>query len=225
MKREIRQISTLPPLQRDTAQIVPKSYILGGAYEATDVVGTKISGAITVERVADNMPVLDTSLRFVCTETGKFTVTNQETGYVTEEKNATSADVVITEFAGLNITVDKTKFALASADDICDVAIIGDSTYIVPGTILGRINVNGNTNNGKYEPIGSVLTKYDVLRVCGGTIETDKANFVAPVSNTMNTDDRYTVDVYVFGQVIESVCRAINMTDGAKAKLQGIVWE
>lgn len=223
MKREIRQLGTLPPLQRDTAQIIPMSSIKGGTFVADNVVGSVLKDAIKVERVSDKMPVVDTPLRILATATNKFTITNQETGYVTAELNASSADAVCTDFGGLKITILSAKLTGVAADDICDVSIMGDSTYIVPGTILGRVKTGDYA--GKYEPIGSDLTQYDVLRVCGGTIETNKANFVAPVNNTMNNDDRYTVDVYVFGQVFESVCRSINMTDSAKAKLQGIVWE
>lgn len=224
MNRAIKQISKLPPLQRDTAIIVPMSTIKGGQSVATDVVGTALSGAITVSRVDDALPVLDTSLRFTVTDTGKFTVTNVDTGYQTTEKDATSADVTLTEFSGLNITV-KSGLNSAVANDICDLNIIGDSTYIVPGTILGRIKDSESEYYGKWEPVGSVLTKYDIFRVCGGTIETNKANYIPSVSNTVNMDDKYTVDVYVFGQVNENVCREINLTDDIKAKMQGIVWE
>lgn len=224
MNREIKQISRLQPLQRDTAIVVPMSTIKGGASEAINVVGTKLSTAIKVERVNDLIPVMDTSLRFTVTETGKFTVANVDTGYTTETKDASSADAVLTEFPGLKITV-ASGLKSAVANDICDVNVIGDSTYIVPGTILGRIKDSNSDYFGQYEPVGSDITKYDIFRVCGGVIETNKANFVAPISNTMNTDDRYTVDVYVFAQVIESVCRGINLTDDIKAKMQGIVWE
>ena len=223
MRREVRQISRLTPLQRDTAIVVPNSFIKGGATIKTDVVGSALSKAITVERLNDLIPVLDTSLRFLVTATGKFKVTNVDTGYVTGEKDASSADVVITDFSGIKITV-KTGLSSAVADDICDVSVVGDSTYIVPGTILGRIN-DSSDYKGKWEPVGSDLTKYDIFRVCGGTIETNKQNYVAPISNTMNNADNYTVDVYVFAQVIESVCRSINLTDDIKAKIQGIVWE
>lgn len=224
MNRQVRQISRLTPLQRDTAIVVPMSTIKGGKTEMTDVVGEKLSTVIKVERTSDALPVFDTSLRFLVTETGKFTVTNVDTGYVTTEQDASSADVVLTEFSGLKITV-ASGLASAVANDICDVNILGDSTYIVPGTILGRIKDTKSDYFGRWEPVGSDITKYDVFRVCGSTVETNKANHIPAVSNTMNMDDKYTVDVYVFGQVIESVCRDINLTDEIKAKMQGIVWE
>ena len=224
MRRQIRQIGTLPPLQRDTAKIVPNSVILGGKTEATNVVGTALDGAITITRIADNVPVYDTSLRITVTEAGKFKIKNVDTGYETEVKDASASDVTVTDFHGLSILVESGLNG-AVADDICDVNVWGDSSYIVPGTILGRIKNEASDFYGMFEPIKSDLTQYDILRVCGGMIETNKANFVAPISDTMNTDDRYTVDVYVFGQVFESVCRDINMTDNAKARLDGIVWE
>lgn len=223
MNRQVRQISRLTPLQRDTAIVVPMSTIKGGKAEMTDVVGT-LGIAIKVERTSDALPVFDTSLRFLVTDAGKFTVTNVDTGYVTAEQDATSADVVLTEFSGLKITV-VSGLNSAVANDICDVNILGDSTYIVPGTILGRIKDANSDYFGRWEPVGSDIAKYDVFRVCGGTIDTNKANHIPAVSNTMNMDDKYTVDVYVFGQVIESVCRDINLTDEIKAKMQGIVWE
>lgn len=223
MKREIRQIGTLPPLQRDTAQIIPMSSIKGGSFVANDIVGTVLKGAIKIERIDDKIPVVDTPLRILATAANKFKITNQETGYTTAELDTSTTNAVCNDFGGLKITIDNTKLTGVAADDICDVSIIGDSTYIVPGTILGRVKTG--EYKGKYEPIGSDLDNYDVLRVCGGTIETNKANFVAPVLNTMNNDDRYTVDVYVFAQVSETICRSINMTDDAKSKLQGIVWE
>lgn len=224
MNRSVKQISRLAPLQRDTAIVVPMSTIKGGQTEITNIVGTALSKAITVERVDDALPVLDTSLRFVVTATGKFKVTNVDTGYQTTEKDASSAAVVLTEFSGLKITV-ASGLNSAVANDICDVSIFGDSTYIVPGTILGRIKDMDSTYYGRWEPVGSDITKYDIFRVCGGTIETNKANYIPAASNTMNMDDNYTVDVYVFGQVIESVCKEINLTDAIKAKMQGIVWE
>lgn len=224
MRHAIRQIGTLPPLQRATAQIIPMSAILGGKAEKTNVIGNALADLITISRVSDLMPVYDMNLRVTCTSTGKFKIENVDTGYVTTEKDATSSQVEITEFSGIKITV-ASGLTGAVADDICDIGVYGDSTFIVPGTILGRIKDEKNDYFGQFEPIKSDLTKYDVLRVCGGTVETNKANFVAPVSDTMNNDDKYTVDVYVFGQVIENVCRSINMTNDAKKKIEGIVWE
>lgn len=224
MKRSIRQINRLTPLLRDTAQIVPNSTIKGGKAILTDVVGTALSKLIKVERVADNLPVIDTNLRFTVTETGKFKVQNVDTGYETAVKDATSANVTITDFSGLKITVTS-GLAGTTANDICDVSIYGDSSYIVPGTILGRIKDEASDYFGHFEPVGSDINKYDIFRVCGSTIETNKANFLAPVESTMNNDDRYTVDVLVFAQVIEAVCKDINLTDAIKAKITGIVWE
>jgi len=223
MKRQIKQISVLPPLQRGTAIIVPNSYIKGGQSEKTDVVGEALSEAITVVRVSDSILVPDQTLRFTVTETGKFKVSDTSTGYVSDVQDATSAAVVITTFPGLKITVAQ-GLNSAVADDICDVSVYGDSTYIVPGTILGRIKDTNSEYCGRYEPIGSDLTKYDHICVCGGTVETNKQNFIAPVDLSVNNDDRLTVDYYVFAEVIESVCKEINLTDTAKAKISGIAW-
>lgn len=225
MKRPVRQISRLAPLQRDTAKVVPNSTIKGGNFETNNIVGTKLSDAITVTRIDDKLPVNDTNLRIIATAENRFTVSNVDTGYVTTEKDASVAAVEIIEFSGVKITIDNTKLTGVAANDICDVYIMGDSTYIVPGTILGRIKDTSSDYYGWYEPVGSKLDDYDVFRVCGGTVETNKADMVAPVMNVMNNDDKYTVDVYVFAQVIESVCRDLNLTDEIKAKMQGIVWE
>ena len=225
MKRQVKQISKLPPLQRDTAMIVPNSTIKGGSFDAVDVVGNNFSSIIKIERVNDKLPVLDTNLRFVATAASKFTITNVDTGYVTAEQDASSADVTVVDFAGIKITIASADASKFVADDICDISVIGDSTYIVPGTILGRIKDENSQYHGWYEPIGSDLTQYDILRVCGGTIETNKANLVAAASDIMNNDNKYTVDVYVFGQVYKHVCSEINLTDDAEKMIQGIVWE
>lgn len=223
MKRQIRQISVLPPVQRGTANIVPMSTIKGGQSTKTNVVGTALDGAITVERVSDDIAVQDTTLRFIVTETGKFKVVDTNSGYDSGVQDATSAAVILTQFGGLKITVAQ-NLNSAVADDICDVSIYGDSTYIVPGTILGRIKDENSDYFGKYEPVGSTISKYDHFVVCGGTIETNKQNYIAPVSDTVNNDDSYTVDYYVFAEVIESVCKSINLTDAIKAKINGIAW-
>lgn len=223
-KRKIKQISKIQPLQRDTAHLIPNSYILGGLDKIIDVIGSKFAELITVARVSDANPVYDGVYRFTCTGTGKFTVTNMNTNVTSSEYNATSQNVVATDAYGITMTVAGGMTGVTEGDS-CDVYIIGDSTHIIPGTILGRIKDENSDNFGKFEPIGSDLEKYDVLRVCGGTVETDKENFTAPVSDSMVNADNYAVDVYIFAQVIESVCREINMTDDAKKRIEGIVWE
>lgn len=222
-KRRIRQISTLPPVQRDTAQVVANSYILGGLDQKVNVVGTAFGDLISVARVSDLTHVYDGAYRFACTEAGKFTVENIETGVKSAVKDATSAAVVITDIVpGITVTVASGLTGVVVGDTV-DVYFQGDSTYIVPGTILGRLKEGVNV--GKWEPVGSDITKYDLFRVCGGTIETDKSRNISPNSDTYMLDDKFTVDVYVFGQVSEAVCKDINLTDAIKAKMQGIVWE
>lgn len=223
MKRKIRQISILPPLQRGTAQLVPNSFIKGGQSEKTDVVGEALSKAITVSRVSDAILVPDQTLRFVVTAAGKFKVSDPSTGYESAELDATSAAVTITTFPGLSIVV-ASGLNSAAKDDICDVSVIGDSTYIIPGTILGRIKNTSSDNYGKYEPVGSDTSLYDRFVVCGGTADTNKQNYIAPNAMTENNDDRMTVDYYVFGEVIESACKAINLTDNIKKNIYGINW-
>lgn len=158
MRHAIRQIGTLPPLQRATAQIIPMSAILGGKAEKTNVIGNALADLITISRVSDLMPVYDMNLRVTCTSTGKFKIENVDTGYVTTEKDATSSQVEITEFSGIKITV-ASGLTGAVADDICDIGVYGDSTFIVPGTILGRIKDESNDYFGQFEPIKSDLTK------------------------------------------------------------------
>lgn len=223
-KRKITQISRIQPLQRDTAKVIPNSYVLGGLKQIIDVIGTAFGALLTVNRVSDVNAVYDGTYRFTCTGTGKFKVTNLDTNVTSAEYNASSSEVTVKDIYGIEVKVASGLTGVTEGD-IVDVEIIGDSTYIVPGTILGRIKDSESDNFGKFEPIGSDLTKYDILRVCGGTIETNKQNFVAPVSDVTNNADNYTVDVYVFAQVIEEVCRAINLTDDAKKRIEGIVWE
>ena len=223
MKRQIRQISVVPPLQRGTLTVIPMSTIKGGKSVKTNVVGTKLADAIEVKRVSDAIAVSDTTLRFTVTSANKFKVSDTNTGYESEELDASTKPSVLTAFGGLKIVVNQNLNG-AVASDICDVSIYGDSTYIVPGTILGRIKDEKSSYYGKYEPVGSDLTKYNHFVVCGGMLETNKQNNVAPVSDTINGDDSYTVDYYVFAEVIESVCRDINLTDDIKAKITGIAW-
>lgn len=225
MSRKHQIVSKIQPLQLDTVHLVKGSYIKGGFEKTIDLVGTTFSTLITVERVSDNTPVFEGTYRFTCSETGKFKVTDMKTGSnIGTEYDASSADAVITDLYGLKITVTSGLTGVV-ADDICDVYITGDSTYIVPGTVLGRIKDDTSPNVGKYEPIGSDLTKYDVLRICAGAVETNPQNFVPGISNTVNNMDNDTTSVYVFAQLIEEACRSINLTDDAKAMINGIVWE
>lgn len=220
--RKIQQISVLPPLQRDTAIVVPNSRILGGVEKTIDVVGSKLGALITVERISDAVRVYADVLRFECTEAKKFKVTNAE-GAEIATGDATSANVVITTVQGLKITVASGLTGVV-VGDIAEVHIIEDSTYIVPGTILGRVKDENSTYYGKWMPVGSDISKFDIFRVCGGTLETDKSRLVPASSDTMMVADNYTVDVYVVAEVIESVCKSINLTDDIKAKMQGIIW-
>lgn len=223
MRRTVKQISILPPVQRGTVKVVPNSYIKGGKSHIVNVVGTKLKDAITIERIDDKIFCPDGLFRIEVTSANKVVVENIDTGYKTAEKDAGAGAVTITDFSGIKIKIAQNLNG-ASVHDTADVSVIGDSTYIVPGTILGRINDVHNSYFGMYEPVGSTITQYDNFRVCGGALETNRQNLVAPVSNTIVNDDNNTVDVYIFAEVIESVCKEINLTDAIKAKMYGINW-
>ncbi len=223
--RKVKMVQRIQPLQMDTAVVKPNSVISGKVEQIINVVGTEFSKAIKAERFNEAYPIVDGVYRFTCTDTGKFTITNTKTGQVSQVYDATSSNVVTTnDLVGLKVTVTSGLTGVV-AGDYTDVYVVGDSTYIVPGTILGKIKDKDNVYYGKYEPIGSDLSKYEHLRVCAGTLETDKQKLVPQTSMIHQLSDTLTVSVFVFAQLIESVCRDINMTDDAKAQLTGIVWE
>lgn len=226
MARKIIDPSILSPLQMDTAIIVPNATVPGVIEEARNVVGSVLGGKIVTKRTSAGLPLPGGSYRFEIINSGAaYRVTNLETGF-------TSADVTpeanpnLTLIPGVSVTVPDLTGCVDG--DYADVDILGDSTFIIPGTVLGKLN--SGANKGRFEVATDenlAAGKYDFIRISSGTLETDasKRTIGSDGGTTSVTADTLTVAVYVFAQLKKAVCQNVNLTSAMEAKLQGIVWQ
>lgn len=222
MARKALDPCRLQPLQMDTAILVPKSTLPGLIGDVKDVVGKTLGGLITLERTSYGIPMPDGRYRFECTAEGKYKVTNLDTGFESEVQTP-GTDGVTTLVPG--ITVKLADMTGVVAGDYADVDVYGDTTYIIPGTVLGRLN--SGPNKGKYEvAIDTNIAKYDIVRIAAGALETDanKRGIGSDGSSMMVNADTLTVSVYVYAQLSKEVVQGVNMTEALEKKIQGIVW-
>lgn len=223
MSRKVQDPSRLTPLQMDTAILVPRTTLPGIISTPTNVVGETLAGLITATRTSYGLPLVDGTYRVEIVGDGsKFKVTNMDTGFESEETSP-AADPITTLIPGVSLTIAALTGCVAG--DYADIDVFGDTTYIVPGTVLGRLK--DGTNKGKYEvAIDPNIEKYDILRICAGTLETDpdKRRIGSDGSSMMVNADTMTVSVYVFAQLSKSIVDGVNMTDKMREKIQGIVW-
>lgn len=223
MSRKIQDPSRLTPLQMDTAILVPRTTLPGIIATPADVVGTTLGGLIKAERTSYGLPLVDGTYRIeVVGDGSKYKVTNINTGFESSEQTP-AADAVTTLIPGVSLTIASLTGCVAG--DYADIDVAGDTTFIVPGTVLGRLK--DGVNQGKYEvAVDPNMAKYDILRICAGTLETDpdKRRIGSDGSSMMVNADTMTVSVYVFAQLSKTIVDSVNMTDAMREKIQGIVW-
>lgn len=226
MARKIQNPSKLQPLQMDTAILVPKTVLPGLIGNTKNMVGTKLSEAISLARISYGIPMPTGTYRFEAVGTSeniKYTVTNLETGFKSAEIPV-SATANTTLIPGVAVTISSLTGVVAG--DYADVDVFGDTTFIVPGTVLGRLKTG--PNKGKYEvAVDTNIANYDVVRISAGTLETDpdKRRIGSDGSNILVNSDTLTVSVYVYAQLDKAVCQSVNMTEALENKIQGIVWD
>lgn len=222
MARQIKSPSRLQPIQMDTALIVPGTTLPGIIGTPKNMVGTTFASKITLARISEGIPMPEGTYRFEVTAENKYKVTNVNTGFISAEQ--TKGDSAVTTLIpGVSVTISDMTGCVAG--DYVDVDVAGDTTFLVPGTILGQLTTG--TYAGRYEVAKeSNLANYRNVRVCAGTIETDaaKRGIGSDGSNLMINSDTLTVAVYVFAQLDLEVVESVNMTANMKAKLNGIVW-
>lgn len=229
MSRKIQDPSRLTPLQMDTAIIVPRATLPGIIGNPTDVVGSTLAGLITATRISYGLPLVDGTYRIEVVETGEsatkttgYKVTNLDTGFESAVTTPGS-DAVTTLIPGVSLKIAALTGCVAG--DYADIDVFGDTTFLVPGTVLGRLKEG--PNKGKYEvALDANITKYDHVRICAGTLETDpeKRRIGSDGSSMMVNADTFTVSVYVFAQLSKAIVDSVNMTDALRAKITGIVW-
>lgn len=220
--RKIKQIFKIQPLQIDTVELLPGCKVPGIIGAVVDVVGTTLKAKTTVVRAIGNIPLIDGIYQIKVTNTGKVTVFDMENGTSSAEYTVGEGIEIVDAVPGVKITI--AKDAGATLGDIAEFEVVGDQTYIIPGTILGRIATGANA--GKWRPVLSDadMSNFDCYRVASTVQETDKKKTVLPHGYEVNLSSVYTIDVIVYGQIFESVCRGINLTDAIKAKMPFIAW-
>lgn len=220
---DVRPIFKIQPLQTDTVQLIPGCSLRGKIGEPVDVVGDKLADAITLER-NPNIPLQDGVYRLECVNVGSESspslmaaVENVATGQTsgTFDAGASAQKGIL---AGIDITLS--SLASVSAGDYAEFEVTGDQTYIVPGTVLGRVKGTKTWKPAYDDEIDS----FDEFRVAQTFQETDKTKTVLPHGYEFSVSQVYTIAVVVYGQLIESACRAVNLSDNLKAKMPWYVW-
>lgn len=218
--RKIRPISIIQPLQISTAELLPNSYIQGTIGAPVNVVGSTLAAKIVLSR-NPNMKLSDGIYRVTMVNATDFKVTdlNSAVDVAGLKLGATGQGNVI---SGINVNI--ADFATVTAGDYADFETIGDQTYIIPGTIVGR--VAEGQNMGKWVPVRATdnLNDYDTFRVVQTVKETDRTKTVLEYGYEASVSNVHITDVVVFGEIIEKSCKLINLTDAIKAKMGGIAW-
>jgi hypothetical protein len=219
--RIVKPIFKIQPLQADTVQLKPNSAVPGKIGTPTNVVGTALAAKVTLTKNA-NVQMPDGTYKIVVTvvgaaDAGKYKIIDTVRGITTAEITA-GATAVSGLIAGVDVKVSDTTSC--TVDDYCEFEVVGDQTYIIPGTVLGRV-----ASTGLWEPAtDATIANFDQFRVAMDFQETDKSKTVLAHGYENNLSDVYTVDVVVYGQLLESICRGINLTDNLKAKMPFYAW-
>lgn len=220
--RPVKDIFKLQPIQIDTVELVPGSAIEGTLGEVTDVIGTALAALVTTAK--NGLPLMDGDYEIVATDAAanKFKVVYSN-GFETAEivADGTPNDTAI---PGITLTV--AALAGVSDNDKASFEVVGDQTYYIPGTVVGKIKEG--TNSGKWQAVRSTdtLTDYSQFRVCSTFQETDKSKTVLPNGYESNLSTVFTIDVVVYGMIYENACAAINLeavTD-LKKEMPFYVW-
>lgn len=220
---DVRPIFKIQPVQTDTVQLIPNCALRGKIGDPVDVVGDALAAQITLERNA-NIPLTDGVYRVECVNIGsesspdlEFVVENLDT-----QTTSGSFSASATPNQGVIGGIDLTVAGLSGVDegDYAEFEVTGDQTYIVPGTVLGRVKGTKNWKPAYDDEIDS----FDEFRVAQTFQETDKSQTVLPHGYEFSVSQVYSIAVVVYGQLIESACRSINLTDKLKAKMPWYVW-
>lgn len=219
-----KAISRLQPLQIDTIELAPKSYIRGVIGDPFNVVGTALADKITLARtVGVALPSGTYNIEVVVAGvagTGSYKIVDADNGTKTATI-LTSASAVLGSIAGVGVIVTDTSGTVAG--DYVQFVVDGDQTRIIPGTIVTQLT--DGANKGKWVPAYADITNGGAVRVVNGFAQTDKTKLQPQDSYEVNISTVNTTSVILFGVAIEAVARAINLTDALKAKITGIVWE
>lgn len=219
---DVRPIFKIQPVQTDTVQLIPNCALRGKIGEPVDVVGDALAAKITLTRNA-NIPLTDGVYRVECVNTGTeqspslaFVVENLNTQTTSGSFAAGTANQGI--IGGINLTISNTTGV--AEGDYAEFEVTGDQTYIVPGTVLGRVKGTKNWKPAYDDEIDS----FDEFRIAQTFQETDKSQTVLPHGYEFSVSQVFSIAVVVYGQLIESACRAINLTNNLKAKMPWYVW-
>lgn len=224
--RVVKDIFKIQPLQMDTVELAPNTAIQGSIGKVVDVVGTAFAAKVTL--AANALPMQDGNYEIVvvkagATGTGSYKVVNIDSGFESAE-TLTSATPNTQLIAGVSITVQDTTGT--NPGDKVTFSVIGDQTYIIPGTVVGKIA--SGSNQGKWRAVRSTdsLSDFTQFRVAAGFQETDKSKTVLPIGYESNLSNVFTLDVVVYGQIIESAVKAINLDAVAdlKTKMPFYAW-
>lgn len=221
--RVVKPIYKIQPLQIDTVELIPSSSIEGNISSVVNSTGTSMSARVTL--TANALPKVDGSFRIkVKTAGGKYDIIDTITGTVLRADIDSSDTVTIADLIP-GVTIKVAAFTGETVGNACDFQTIADQTYIIPGTILGKVKTG--VNSGKWRPVRSTdtdLSVFDSFRICNGFQETDKTKTVLPHGYEVNLSSVFTVDVVVYGQVFRSVCNSINLTTALEAKMPFIAF-
>jgi len=209
--RVVKEIYKVQPLQIDTVELVPNSVIRGFVNTPVDVVGTKLADKITL--ILNGLALVDGTYEIVCTLTGAagvgtYKIVNVDTGF--ESADIVSGVLNSNTISGVTVLVS--DCLTVTANDKAVINVVGDQTYIIPGTVLGKLKTG--TQTGKWRPVlpnDNIDVTFSQLRIASGFQETDKSKTVLPSGYESNLSNVFTIDVVVFGQIYESVCNGINL--------------
>ena len=147
---------------------------------------------------------------------GKYTLGNLNTQTTSGSFAAGTTNQGI--IGGINLSISNATGV--SEGDYAEFEVTGDQTYIVPGTVLGRVKGTKTWKPAYDDEINS----FDEFRIAQTFQETDKSQTVLPHGYEFSVSQVFSIAVVVYGQLIESACRAINLTDNLKAKMPWYVW-
>lgn len=220
-------ISRIQPLQIDTIQVAERSFVRGKVNKPVDVTGTKFAAKIKLERtIGVALPSGKYRVEVIiagATGTGSYKIVDIEHGTETAPI-LTAAEKIEGRISGVAITVADTTGT--QAGDYVEFIVEGDSTFLQPGTIMGKVTDANSPLKGNWIPVyDDTLALVGPLRILNGFVETDKTQTLAPNLREVNMSKNFATSVIVYAQINEAQCRKINLTDAMKERITGIVWE
>lgn len=227
--RKIKPITPKAPLMIDTVKLAPKCSIPGKVEYKKDIVGDAFADLITIT-TNPSIPLLEGIYNIEVVKVSDTDVTGQYSVYDVTRNVLTgpinvSASANTGVIPGIAIKIETTEGT--EKGDMVQIKVIGDQTFIIPGTILGKVVSDNDPRKGLWIPATDSLLSSAIIgpvAVANSCQETDKSKTEIESSFTTPLSDVYTIEVIVYGQVYESVCREINLTDNLKALLPHICW-